>query len=216
MDRFLRSHLMQIIYRSASLPTSPLGFKMCACVKMHNMHVSDSFPEALGITSPAECQAFVNYLFPYEDEERSWDGHPEGYVAQRLPLPSTTPVVPPVDNDMAEFIQAAKHHKPSSRQATVCAPIPAPGDLLVLTEDGHFEDGHGTNFEPPEDHATTQLPAVTPSPLQTRHMNVNHPDSNWFQDATGGNPFAGGMNRTNIPLQSPAQGMPPNGIHNST
>ncbi|CAJ1898111.1 unnamed protein product [Cylindrotheca closterium] len=256
MDRFLRSHLMQIIYRSASLPTSPLGFKMRARVKMHNMRVSDSFPEALGTTLPAECQAFVNYLFPYEDEERSWDGRvskwyklldldpgsevpesylqytprplpssaqdPEGYVAQRLPLPSAAPAGLPVDDDMAEFIQAAKRHKPSLRQAPIRTPVPARGDLIVLTEDGHFEDGHGTNYEPPEDHAGTQsfadrqLPAVTPSPLQNRHMGVNHPNSNCFHDATGGNPFAGVMNGTNIPLQSPAQGMPPNGIHNST
>ena len=65
---------MQIIYRSDSLPTSALGFKMRARVKMHNMRVLDSFPEDLGTTLPAECQAFVNFLFPYEDEDKSWDG----------------------------------------------------------------------------------------------------------------------------------------------
>ncbi|CAJ1953536.1 unnamed protein product [Cylindrotheca closterium] len=79
MDCFIRSHLMQIIYCSKSLPTSPLGFKMHACVKMHNMHVSDSFPEALGTTLPPECQAFVNYLFPNEDEDKSWDGPDQGW-----------------------------------------------------------------------------------------------------------------------------------------
>jgi hypothetical protein len=43
-------------------------------VKMHNMRASDSIPEPLGTNLPAECHAYVNYLFPYQDEDKEWDG----------------------------------------------------------------------------------------------------------------------------------------------
>ncbi|CAJ1935560.1 unnamed protein product, partial [Cylindrotheca closterium] len=183
MDRFLRSHLMQLIYRSGSLPTSTLGFKMRAWVRMHNMRLAESYPTALGITLPPECQAFVNYLFPFEDEDKGWDGRipkwyktldldsgtevpdsylqytprplpssaqdPDDYVTQRLTVPPVAPpaALQPMDDDLAEFLQATKRHKPNSRRSPVHPPVtPAPEDSFVLTEEGNFEDGHGTNY----------------------------------------------------------------------
>ena len=189
IDRFLRSHLMQLIYRSASLPTSTLGFKMRARVKMHNMRVADSYPAALGITLPAECQAFVNYLFPFEDDDKGWDDRihkwyesldldsetevpesylqytprplpssaqdPEDYVTQRLTLPHKAPAaaLPPMDeDDLAEFIQATKRRRTSSGRSPVPTQVPpAPENSFVLTEDGNFADGHGTNYVPKDD-----------------------------------------------------------------
>ena len=87
---------------------------MRAGVKMHHMRASDSIPEPLGTNLPAECHAYVNYLFPYQDEDKEWDGlvskwyklldvdpetevpepysrytpprDPDGYVAHRLSL----------------------------------------------------------------------------------------------------------------------------------
>ncbi|CAJ1953850.1 unnamed protein product [Cylindrotheca closterium] len=173
MDRFLWSHLMQLIY------------KMRAQVRMHNMRVAESYPSALGITLPPECQAFVTYLFPFEDEDKGWDGRipkwyktldldsgtevpdsylqytprplpssaqdPDNYVTQRLTLPQKAPAaaLPPMDDDLAEFIQATKRHKPNSRRSLVHLQVtPAPEDSFVLTEEGNFEDGHGTNYVP--------------------------------------------------------------------
>ncbi|CAJ1938514.1 unnamed protein product, partial [Cylindrotheca closterium] len=273
MDRFLRSHLMQLIYRSGSLPTSTLGFKMRAWVRMHNMRLAESYPTALGITLPPECQAFVNYLFPFEDEDKGWDGRipkwyktldldsgtevpdsylqytprplpssaqdPDDYVTQRLTVPPVAPpaALQPMDDDLAEFLQATKRHKPNSRRSPVHPPVtPAPEDSFVLTEEGNFEDGHGTNYVPHDDPGGMQprtdgqvLPAVTPSPSTYRPLDHvapshtsfpssrdQHPDSSCFRNPSRGNPFAGVMNGTNIPLQSPAQGMPHDGIHDST
>ena len=272
-DRFLRGHLMQLIYRSSSLPTSTLGFKMRARIKMHNMRVADSYPVALGITLPPECQAFVNYLFPFEDADKGWDGRipkwfqlldldpatevpdtyrqytprplpssaqdPEEYVTQRLTLPATEPVaaVPPMDDDLAEFLQATKRRRTSSGLSPVPPQVaPAPENSFVLTADGNFADGHGTNYVPQADPTSRQsrvdgldMPAVTPSPEAYRPLNRVAPgngpftghrdqpqDSSGFGNPAGGNPFAGVMNGTHIPLQSPAQGMPTDGIQDST
>ena len=141
------------------------------------MRASDSIPEALGTNLPAECHAYVNYVFPYQDEDKEWDGrvskwyklldvdpetevpevysrytpqplpssakNPDGYVSHRLSLPQEEPVVPPVDNDMAEFIHTVKRPKllsdrPSqqTRPAHLTPTVLAPDDSFVLDGDG--------------------------------------------------------------------------------
>ena len=78
---------------------------------------------------------------------------PDGYFAHRLSLPQEEPVVPPVDNDIAEFIRAVKrpkilsdHPSQQSLPAHLSPTVPAPEDSFVLDEDGNLADGHGNNY----------------------------------------------------------------------
>jgi len=68
---------------------------------------------------------------------------PDGYVAHQLSLPQEEPVVPPVENDMAEFIRAVKRPKllsdrplQQTRPAHLTPTVLAPDDSFVLDGDG--------------------------------------------------------------------------------